>query len=94
MSRFPWDQQLALMHKQFAKQKQETLERADAAEKGDENNPPDPKKAEQLRNSVKFSEEMIQVFDAVFPLMKKYFKISAGASWKAADGFYYHSFAN
>ncbi len=94
LSRFPWDKQLAQMHKQFAKQKQEILDRADAAEKGDENNPPDPKKAEELRKSVTFIEEMEQVLDSVLPLMKKYFHISAGAFWKAPDGIFLHSYTN
>lgn len=94
MSRYPWDKQREQMRKQFAKQKQETLDRADAVEKGDENNPPDPKKAEELRKSVKTLEEMEPMFDALFPLMKKYFKISAGASWKAPDGVFLHSYIN
>jgi hypothetical protein len=91
-TRLPWDKQLKLMEKQLAKQRQETLERADAAEKGDENNPPDPKRAEALRKSVKTMEEIHQALIELMPLVQKYFKVSAGGTWKAPDGLFIYSF--
>lgn len=93
-TRLPWDKQLKLMEKQLAKQRQETLDRADAAEKGDENNPPDPKRAEALRRSVKAMEETHRVLIELMPLVQKYFKVSAGGTWKAPDGLFIHSFIN
>lgn len=94
LTRFPWEKQLEQMKKQLARQKQETLDRAEAAEKGDENNPPDPQRAEQLRAQAKAVDEMLPIFESVFPLLRKYFRISAGGSWKAPDGFFFHSFMN
>jgi hypothetical protein len=93
-TRLPWDKQLKRMEEQLAKQRQETLDRADAAEKGDENNPPDSKRAEELRKSVKTMEEMHRVLIELMPLVQKYFKVSAGGSWKAPDGLFFHSFIN
>jgi len=94
LSRFPWEKQIEQMRKQFAKQKQEILDRADKAEKGDENNPPDPERAEEMRKQAKTVDEFLPIFEALMPLMKKYFKISAGASWKAPNGLFFHSFIN
>lgn len=93
-SRIPWEKELERMHQQFAKQVQETLEKAEAAEKGDEENPPDPKKAEQLRQQAKNLEEMDRMFGQLLPLVMKYFKLSAGATWKAPDGFFFYSYVN
>jgi len=93
-SHLQWEKELQRMHEQFAKQVQEVLESAGAAEKGDEENPPDPKKAEQLRKQAKNLQEMDRILGELLPLVKKYFKLSAGATWKAPDGVFFHTYVN
>ena len=94
VSRVQWDQQLEAMRGNFAKQKQETLAQALKAEQGDERNPPAPSQAAELRRKAASIDETQKAFDAVFPLLRKHLKVSAGGSWKASDGWYFHSFIN
>lgn len=91
-STYPWNRAQQQMHKQFAKQKQELLDKADAALKGDDENPPDAKKAEEHRKSAQQIDLIREVADALIPLMKRYLHTSAGAVWKAADGIFVESY--
>ncbi len=91
-STYPWEKAQQQMQKQFAKQKQELLDKADAAMKGDGENPPDAKKAEEHRKSAQQIDLIREVADALIPLMKRYLHTSAGAVWKAADGIFMESY--
>ncbi len=89
---YPWEKAQQQMQKQFAKQKQELLDKADAAMKGDGENPPDAKQAEEHRKSAQQIDLIRELADALIPLMKRYLRTSAGAVWKAADGIFMESY--
>jgi hypothetical protein len=94
IARGHWDQQFEVLRKQLAKQKAEAAERLAAAERGDGQNPPDAQQVEKLRGQVRSLERMEEATVVLTPLLRKYLKVSAGGSWKAADGIFWDSYVN
>ena len=93
-SRMQWEKQVATLHQQLAKQKQEALEKADRVEKGEGDDAPDPARATQLREEAEQAGRIQKILVDALPLANKYLKFSIGGSWKAADGVFFDSFLN
>jgi hypothetical protein len=93
-ARLNWESRVQAIQKKMTDQKQVLLDRAQSAEKGGENAPPDPALAARLRNQADSLGGFEKALVEILPLAQKHLKISIGGSWKAADGVFYDSYVN
>jgi len=93
ISRGHWEKDFEGARKALAEQKEKLRQRiAEAgAAAGDAAS---AQRAEQLRGELRTLERVEEAADVVIPLFTKYLKLSAGGSWKAADGVFYDSYVN
>lgn len=93
ISRGHWEKDFDGARKALAEQKEKLRQRIAEAGAADAD-AASAQQAEKLRGELRTLERVEEAANVVIPLFTKYLKISAGGSWKAADGVFYDSYVN